>query len=156
MFILIFEQLVKMFFIMLLAFICYRIGLVSQEGNKSISSLLLMVINPCLIITVYQTEYDPELVRGLLYSFITAAVVHIIGILITTLLIRQHDTAGVVAYITGCLSARDVNIAFMRLYRESRGKTAYTVIETDGDIPAEAVEEIRRGPEINSAMLVKI
>lgn len=74
----------------------------------------------------------------------------------TTLLIRQHDTAGVVAYITGCLSARDVNIAFMRLYRESRGKTAYTVIETDGDIPAEAVEEIRRGPEINSAMLVKI
>ena len=88
MFILIFEQLVKMFFIMLLAFICYRIGLVSQEGNKSISNLLLMVINPCLIITVYQTEYDPELVRGLLYSFITAAVVHIIGILITTLLIR--------------------------------------------------------------------
>ena len=69
MFILIFEQLVKMFFIMLLAFICYRIGLVSQEGNKSISNLLLMVINPCLIITVYQTEYDPELVRGLLYSF---------------------------------------------------------------------------------------
>ena len=88
MFILIFEQLVKMFFIMLLAFICYRIGLVSQEGNKSISNLLLMVINPCLIITVYQTEYDPELVCGLLYSFITAAVVHIIGILITTLLIR--------------------------------------------------------------------
>ena len=59
MFILIFEQLVKMFFILLLAFLCYRIGLVNQEGNKSISNLLLMIVNPVLIITVYQTEYDP-------------------------------------------------------------------------------------------------
>ena len=46
MFILIFEQLVKMFFIMVLAFICYRIGLVDQNGNKNVSNLLLMVVNP--------------------------------------------------------------------------------------------------------------
>ena len=65
MFALIFEQLVKMFFIMLLAFVCYRIKLVNQEGNRSISNLLLMVVNPLVILTVYQTGYDPELVRGL-------------------------------------------------------------------------------------------
>ena len=34
MFILIFEQLVKMFFIMLLAILCYKIKLVNQEGNN--------------------------------------------------------------------------------------------------------------------------
>lgn len=88
MFILIFEQLVKMFFILLLAFICYRIGLVSQEGNKSVSNLLLMVVNPCLILTVYQTEYDPELVRGLLLSFAAAILAHLLGIIISTLIIR--------------------------------------------------------------------
>lgn len=33
MFILIFEQLMKMFFILLLAFVCYKIGLVDQNGN---------------------------------------------------------------------------------------------------------------------------
>ena len=33
MFILIFEQLVKMFFIMLLAFLCYKIKLVSQKAT---------------------------------------------------------------------------------------------------------------------------
>ena len=65
MFILIFEQLVKMFFIMLLAFICYKIKLVDQNGNRSVSNLLLMVVNPFLIITVYQeTEYDPDMVHG--------------------------------------------------------------------------------------------
>ena len=46
MFILIFEQLVKMFFIMLLAFFCYKIKLVDQNGNRTVSDLLLMVVNP--------------------------------------------------------------------------------------------------------------
>lgn len=92
MFILIFEQLLKMFFIMLLAFICYKIKLVDQNGNRSISNLLLMVVNPLLIITVYQdTEYDPDMVRGLLLAFAAALVTHILGILISTFLIRPSS-----------------------------------------------------------------
>lgn len=91
MFILIFERLLKMFFIMVLAFVCYKIRLVDQNGNKTVSNLLLLVVNPILIITVYQTEYDPELVRGLLLSFAAVAATHILGIIISTLLIRPKD-----------------------------------------------------------------
>lgn len=93
MFILIFEQLLKMFFIMVLAFVCYRIRLVDQNGNKTVSNLLLLVVNPILIITVYQTEYDPELVRGLLLAFAATAATHILGIIISTLLIRPKAGA---------------------------------------------------------------
>lgn len=93
MFILIFEQLLKMFFIMVLAFVCYKIRLVDQNGNKTVSNLLLLVVNPILIITVYQTEYDPELVRGLLLAFAAAAATHILGIIISTLLIRPKAGA---------------------------------------------------------------
>lgn len=88
MFILIFEQLLKMFFIMVLAFVCFKIKLVDQNGNKTVSNLLLLIVNPILIITVYQTEYDPALVRGLLLAFAAAAATHALGILISTLLIR--------------------------------------------------------------------
>ena len=92
MFMLIFEQLLKMFFIMLLAFICYKIKLVDQNGNRSISNLLLMVVNPLLILTVYQdTEYDPDMVRGLLLAFVAALITHILGILISTFLIRPSS-----------------------------------------------------------------
>ena len=93
MFILIFEQLLKMFFIMVLAFVCYKIKLVDQKGNKTVSDLLLLVVNPILIITVYQTGYKPELVRGLLLAFVAAAATHIIGIVISTLLIRPKAGA---------------------------------------------------------------
>ena len=92
MFILIFEQLVKMFFIMLLAILCYKIKLVNQEGNKTVSNLLLLVVNPFVIITTYQTDYKPELVRGLLISFGAAVLCHIVGILVTTLLIRPKGS----------------------------------------------------------------
>ena len=92
MFILIFEQLVKMFFIMLLAFICYKIKLVDQNGNRSLSNLLLMVVNPLLIITVYQgTEYDADMVRGLLLAFVAAFLTHILGIVVSTALIRPSS-----------------------------------------------------------------
>lgn len=73
----------------------------------------------------------------------------------TTLLIRQRDTFGVVAYITGCLSEYKINIAFMRLYRESRGETAYTIIETDGDIPQQLVRKIEQRAEISSVRVIE-
>ena len=38
-----------------------------------------------------------------------------------TIVVKQHDKPGVVAFITRTLSESGVNIAFMRLYRENRG-----------------------------------
>ncbi len=42
---------------------------------------------------------------------------------------------GVVAYITKCLSDRNIDLAFMRLFRESKGEIAYTIVESDGKLP---------------------
>lgn len=89
MFVLIFNQLLKMLFIMLLAVLCFRIGLVNQEGNRNLSNLLLMVVNPCVILTVYQTDYEPRLAKGLLLSFAAALAAHIIGIVVARLLIPK-------------------------------------------------------------------
>ena len=91
MFLLIFNQLLKMLIIMILAFACYRLKIVSQEGNRSISNLLLMIVNPCLIITVYQTDYDARLVRGLLIAFAAAFAAHIIAILIARFLVPEKN-----------------------------------------------------------------
>lgn len=47
----------------------------------------------------------------------------------SAIIVVQKDVPGVVAWITSCLSDRRVNIAFMRLFRESKGHTAYTIVE---------------------------
>ena len=67
----------------------------------------------------------------------------------STLIVIQKDKPGVVTYITKCLSDQDVNIAFMRLFRESKGNTAYSIVESDGLLPENIAEEIRKSPNVS-------
>ena len=73
-----------------------------------------------------------------------------------TLIVRQLDAPGVVAAITRILAEHHINIAFMRMYREGKGDTAYTIIEADGEIPEAAAGEIRAQKNIHSATLITI
>ncbi len=74
----------------------------------------------------------------------------------STLIISQTDRPGVVAHITKVLSEREVNIAFMRLFREEKGAKAFTVVESDEKIPDEVVEQIQKNPLVSDVMLVQI
>lgn len=77
--------------ILLLAFVCYRIHLVDQDGNRCVSNLLLLVVNPCVVLTVYQTDYDPRLVRLLGFSFVAAFASHVLAILISNVFVKKKD-----------------------------------------------------------------
>lgn len=123
MFILIFNQLLKMLFIMVLAFICYKIKLVNQEGNKTCSNLLLLVVNPCLIITAFQTDYDDKLVRGLIISFIWAVIAHIIAIVIAHFLIPDKKNQD---YYIDRLAAAYSNCGFIGI------PLVYSVLGNEG------------------------
>ena len=74
----------------------------------------------------------------------------------STLIVKQLDTPGVVAHITQCLAHQSVNIAFMRLFRDDKGATAYTVVESDEKIPESILDEIKQNPNIKELMLVQI
>ena len=74
----------------------------------------------------------------------------------STLIVKQLDRPGVVAHITKCLSERNVNIAFMRLYREAKGETAYTVIESDHRIPPEIVDLINAHDNIQKTLVIQV
>ena len=74
----------------------------------------------------------------------------------STLIVKQLDTPGVVAHITQCLSNQNVNIAFMRLFREDKGATAYTVVESDEPIPESILDDIRTNENVHELMLVQM
>ena len=69
-------------------------------------------------------------------------------------IVIQRDKPGVVAHITKCLSDKDVNIAFMRLFRESKGETAYTIVESDGELSGDIREKILENPNVRDVMLI--
>lgn len=71
-----------------------------------------------------------------------------------TMIIKQHDMPGVVAHITQALSTYAINIAFMRLYRESKGTLAYTIIETDETIDERVQDKIREHASILDVKII--
>lgn len=74
---------------------------------------------------------------------------------LTTVVIRQQDTPGVIAHITQCLYEEGINIAYLNVYRENRHETAYSVIETDGEIPESLEEKLKRVPWVEQVNLIK-
>ncbi|WP_461812703.1 L-serine ammonia-lyase, iron-sulfur-dependent subunit beta [Faecalimonas sp.] len=74
----------------------------------------------------------------------------------STLIVQQIDKPGVVAHITQCLSEENVNIAFMRLFREDKGATAFTIVESDEEIPTEILDKIRVNKHVKDLMLIQM
>lgn len=73
----------------------------------------------------------------------------------SAVIVVQQDRPGVVAHITKTISELGVNIAFMRLYRDAKGLTAYTIVESDQRLPEDIVGALQANPHIQDVMLVQ-
>lgn len=73
----------------------------------------------------------------------------------SAVIVIQKDRPGVVAHITKALSDRNVNIAFMRLFREGKGDVAYTIVESDGHLPENIREELLKNEHVHDVMIVQ-
>lgn len=68
-----------------------------------------------------------------------------------TLIIKHTDIPGVVSEVTGELYDRKINIAFMKVFRDSRGRGATMIFEVDNPVPDEVVDKLRTIKGISSA-----
>ena len=84
-----------MFILVLVGFICAKMGLITDTGRKQMSSVVLTVVAPALIFMSYQMEFSSELVQGLIWSFIASAVTYILTIPLSMLFVRKKDNPDV-------------------------------------------------------------
>lgn len=71
-----------------------------------------------------------------------------------TLVISQYDRPGVISAVTQVLAQSGINIAVMKVSRKLKGERAFCVIETDDEIPRQAVERIRALDNVVTAQAV--
>jgi L-serine dehydratase len=71
-----------------------------------------------------------------------------------SLVIRQTDTPGVLAHIANCLSACHINIATARMYREDKGRIAYTIMDADDVIPDTIIPALKCNPDIHAVRII--
>jgi len=72
-----------------------------------------------------------------------------------TIILNYPDVKGVISQVSSILSNYGINIATMNVSRKSIGKEATMIIEIDGTIGDEAIEEIEKIDLMNSVIVVK-
>lgn len=83
------NQAVIMLLLIIVGMVCYKIGLISENGSKELSKLVLTVVNPMVILMAYQTDFNKELLSGLLLTFVLSAASFVFAIAVSYLVIRD-------------------------------------------------------------------
>lgn len=71
-----------------------------------------------------------------------------------SLVVKQKDVRGVLAFIAACVAEMEINIATTKLFRERKGDVAYTIMETDDPIPTAIDQMLTANPKILSVRIV--
>lgn len=84
------HQVVILFILIFIGFLCNKTRLLKQEAVNGMTDLVLYVVTPCLIIVSFQRPCNPQLLGSLGLAFLIAFVYHLINIAFAHTLI--HDS----------------------------------------------------------------
>lgn len=85
------HQVLIMALLILTGVICFKTGIINKESTNSLSSLVLMVVNPIVIIVSYQAPFEKRLLKGLLWSLILSCISIAVAIIISKIFIHSKD-----------------------------------------------------------------
>jgi len=71
-----------------------------------------------------------------------------------TLVVIHRDRPGVITRVTEILARYELNVAFMRVARQSRGETAMMMLELDDELTEEVVEECQQVKRVLNAFSI--
>ena len=81
--ILLFQKIAVMLLMVLMGFALVKAKLLKSEQSVVLSVVNLYVACPCMILSAYQLDYTPELMKGLVIAFVAAVLVHVVYIFMT-------------------------------------------------------------------------
>lgn len=82
------EQILGMFVMVMVGFAIARLGVANSENFKIVSQITIYVVCPATIINSYCTKFEMEKLEGLLVTALTALLIHIVYLALTVLFNR--------------------------------------------------------------------
>ena len=74
---------------------------------------------------------------------------------LTTIFVRQNDKKGVISHVATVLNQKNINIATMNVSRSAKNEDAMCIVEIDGDLDKETIEQLRDYKEIKFIKVIK-
>ena len=76
------KKILSLFLVMALGIVLVRCGIVRSQDSKVLSMISLYLVMPCVIISSFQVEYQPEILNGLLLALAASALLHLVLIVV--------------------------------------------------------------------------
>lgn len=86
-------QVIILFILIIIGVILAKTNVLSDNGVKNVTDLVLYTVTPCVIIKSFIREFDVSALKNLLLSFLIAILSHIGFILISRIIIRDKDAS---------------------------------------------------------------
>ena len=87
----VFSQVVVLFILIAVGFICGKLKILNETGSKAITDIVLFFATPCMIIKSYMRHFKTELLSDMLISLLISLLIHIFSILFVTVLFRKNN-----------------------------------------------------------------
>lgn len=92
-FITVFLQVLSLFLMMSFGFIGQKTKLISDEGSKVMSDVVMYFVTPCLIINSFSREFDASKLKELFFVLVIVILIHIFNITLATIIFRDKEKA---------------------------------------------------------------
>lgn len=89
------KKIASLFIIMFLGVLLVRCGLIRSKDSMVLSIISLYLVQPCMILSSFQVEYEPEIFQGLLLALASAVLLHIMLLVLVSILERLLHLNGV-------------------------------------------------------------
>lgn len=84
--ILLLKQIAQLFLMILMGYIMVKIKFLKEEDSKVISKIILYLIVPAVIITAFQVDYTPSVMKGLAVACIASVILQFLLLFVTWIL----------------------------------------------------------------------
>ena len=85
------SQIFTMLVIILVAILFQKKKYIDEKAADVLSTLLLYLINPCVMFISYQKKFDKDILQGLIICLIVALLSHLLGMLLAYIFIRDKN-----------------------------------------------------------------
>ena len=113
--ILLLKQIVQLFLMILMGYIMVKIKFLKEEDSKVISKIILYLIVPSVIITAFQVDYTPSIMKGLAVACIASVILQFLLLFVTWIMGKMFKHGGIHICLLFQLRKSDRTISYLYL-----------------------------------------
>ena len=106
------EQVSILFLLIFVGFAGVKAGIIQPESRKVFSSFLVSVVMPMVILNSYMSEFDPDILSNLIWSFIFSTVVMVLGFVLSFLFMMKSKSKNKAILTFGSMFSNSVYMGF--------------------------------------------